>query len=34
VFGGDIYDRQFRGYDAEAGEIMWRFKTNPTSRAR
>lgn len=28
VFGGDIYDREFRAYDAETGEIVWRFKTN------
>jgi len=28
VFGGDIFDREFRAYDAAAGDIVWRFKTN------
>lgn len=28
VFGGDIYDREFRAYDAETGDIVWRYKTN------
>lgn len=28
VFGGDIFDREFRAYDASNGEILWRFKTN------
>lgn len=28
VFGGDIYDREFRAYDAETGDIVWRFKAN------
>ncbi len=28
VFGGDIYDREFRAYDANTGDILWRFKAN------
>ena len=26
--GGDIFDREFRAYDAETGDIVWRFKAN------
>lgn len=28
VFGGDIFDREFRAFDAETGDILWRFKAN------
>lgn len=28
VFGGDIFDREFRAYDAQTGDILWRFKAN------
>lgn len=28
VFIGDVFDREFRAFDAQTGELVWRFKTN------